>query len=88
MFNLREYQTEIVNKGYSKLLQSNLVYLSMEVRTGKTLTALSLANKFTNDLVLFITKKKAIASIVKDYELLKPDYKIEVTNLKANLNLL
>lgn len=83
MFNLRDYQTEIVNKGYSKLLQSNLVYLSMEVRTGKTLTALSLANKFSNDLVLFVTKKKAIASILNDYELLKPDYKIEVTNYES-----
>ena len=48
MIELRDYQQKIVNGGYSKLLKLNMVYLSMEVRTGKTLTALSLANKFTN----------------------------------------
>jgi len=83
MINLRDYQKKIVDLGYSKLINYNLVYLSMEVRTGKTLTALSLANKFSNELVLFVTKKKAIASIQKDYELLQPDYKIEVINYES-----
>jgi hypothetical protein len=39
----------------------------MEVRTGKTLTALEIAKLFGAKNVLFATKKKAIQSILKDY---------------------
>ena len=81
---LRDYQEKIAEQGYSKLLKLNMVYLSMEVRTGKTLTALSLANKFTNPKgVLFVTKKKAIKSIENDYELLNPDFNITVINYES-----
>jgi len=84
MIELRDYQQKIVNDGYSKLIQFNMVYLSMEVRTGKTLTALSLADKFTNKKgVLFVTKKKAIKSIENDYELLNPDFNITVINYES-----
>ena len=83
MLKLRDYQKKIVKEGYSKLVNKNMVYLSMEVRTGKTLTALSLADKFSMKKVLFVTKKKAIKSIQKDYELLKPSYKIEVINYES-----
>ena len=84
MIELRDYQEKIAEQGYSKLLKFNMVYLSMQVRTGKTLTALSLANKFTNTKgVLFVTKKKAIKSIENDYELLKPDYNITVINYES-----
>ena len=84
MIELRGYQEKIAEQGYSKLLKLNMVYLSMEVRTGKTLTALSLANKFTNPKgVLFVTKKKAIKSIENDYELLNPDYNITVINYES-----
>lgn len=84
MIKLRDYQEKIVNDGYDKLLRLNMVYLSMEVRTGKTLTALSLADKFTNKKgVLFVTKKKAIASIENDYALLNPEYKITVINYES-----
>jgi len=31
MINLRDYQEQIVEGGYSKLLKLNMVYLSMEV---------------------------------------------------------
>ena len=84
MINLRDYQVDLVNEGYSKILKLNMIYLSMEVRTGKTLTALSLANKFTNPKgVLFVTKKKAIKSIENDYELLNPDFNITVINYES-----
>jgi len=84
MIKLRPYQNKIVDQGYSKLLNLNMVYLSMEVRTGKTLTALSLADKFTNTKgVLFVTKKKAIKSIENDYALLNPEYKITVINYES-----
>ena len=60
MVKLRDYQKDITNKALDILKVNNFVYLSMEVRTGKTLTALSIAEKITAGRVLFITKKKAI----------------------------
>lgn len=83
MIKLRPYQEDIVNEGYSKLINLNLVYLSMQVRTGKTLTSLALADKFTVNNVLFVTKKKAIKSIEKDCELLNPAYKLTVINYES-----
>lgn len=84
MLELRSYQKKIIEEAYPKLLVLNLIYLSMEVRTGKTLTALSLADKFTNTKgVLFVTKKKAIKSIENDYALLNPEYKITVINYES-----
>ncbi len=55
----------------------------MEVRTGKTLTSLGIAQRMSFTDVLFITKKKAISSIKEDYELLKPDYDITVINYES-----
>lgn len=65
---LRDYQTEIANKAIEILTNKYIVYLSMEVRTGKTLTSLETAKLFGAKDVLFLTKKKAIASILKDYK--------------------
>ena len=52
----------------------------MEVRTGKTLTSLNIANLYKAKNVLFLTKKKAIQSIQDDYKLLAPAYTITVIN--------
>ena len=52
----------------------------MEVRTGKTLTSLTAANLMNVEDVLFITKKKAISSIEGDYELLAPNFELDVIN--------
>ena len=57
--------------------------LAMEVRTGKTLTSLGIADKMDISSVLFITKKKAISSIESDYKLLNPNYALKVTNYEA-----
>lgn len=64
---LRDYQIELSKKAVEVLKQLNIVYLSMEVRTGKTLTALNIAKLFESKNVLFLTKKKAIQSIENDY---------------------
>ena len=40
MIQFRDYQSEIIKKATEVLLLHKFVYLSMEVRTGKTLTAL------------------------------------------------
>jgi hypothetical protein len=83
MIQFREYQKQIISKAVNILKQSKFVYLSMEVRTGKTLTALGSLDLMIVNRVLFITKKKAIGSIVKDYESLSPGYKLEVINYES-----
>lgn len=80
----RDYQTDIINKSVEVLKQHGFVYLAMEVRTGKTLTALGIANMFSETKnVLFVTKKKAISSIDKDYGLLKPSYYLHTINYES-----
>jgi hypothetical protein len=68
MLQLRPYQIEISNKTVDILRKYNIVYLALEVRTGKTLTALQTAELFEAKNVLFLTKKKAIESIQNDFD--------------------
>ena len=82
---LRPYQQVIVEKT-CKLLRDapRFAYLSMEVRTGKTLTALSALDCVGGvTTVLFVTKKKAIGGIQKDYKALEPSYKCEFINYES-----
>ncbi len=80
---LRDYQKEIVSKGYKILQKWKMLYLAMEVRTGKTLTSLAICDQLGVKNVLFITKKKAIPSIEQDYEKLNPSYDIHVINYES-----
>ncbi len=85
---LRDYQAEISRKAIDVLNEYKFVYLAMEVRTGKTLTSLDIANKLPHiNNVLFITKKKAIPSIEDDYEKISPTYNIRVTNYEQLHNI-
>lgn len=77
---LRQYQIEIANKANEILNKLNIVYLVCEVRTGKTLMALETAKLFGANKVLFLTKKKAIQSILSDYKALNYNYDITVVN--------
>ena len=79
----REYQTTIIEKAKGVLQAHRFVYLSMEVRTGKTLTALGVAEKLGITNLLFVTKKKAISSIEADYKKLMPAYQITVINYES-----
>jgi len=82
--NYRDYQKSIINKSLDVLKQHGFVYLAMEVRTGKTLTALGIANMFSETKnVLFVTKKKAISSIDRDYGLLNPSYYLHTINYES-----
>jgi hypothetical protein len=76
---LRDYQVEIVEKACEIINRYNMVYLAMEVRTGKTLTALAIAERLGIGMVLFVTKKKAIADIEKQAEHF-PNIAVFVTN--------
>tara|TARA_R100001460_G_scaffold9049_1_gene22069 strand:- start:2789 stop:4018 length:1230 start_codon:yes stop_codon:yes gene_type:complete len=79
----RNYQKDIISKGIDVVGEYGFVYLAMEVRTGKTLTSMGIAQGMQVKSVLFITKKKAISSIVSDYNLLNPSFKIEIINYES-----
>ena len=83
MIRLRDYQESIVNKATEVINKYKFVYLAMEVRTGKTLTSLSIAEKLEAKKILFITKKKAISSIEDDYEKLNPSFYMHTINYES-----
>ena len=82
-FEYRDYQKKIINQGTGILIRDRLLYLAMEVRTGKTLTSLGICNNLYIDNVLFITKKKAISSIENDYRMLLPGFELQVINYES-----
>jgi len=79
----RDYQKKIIVKGSEILILNNFLYLTMEVRTGKTLTSLGIARLMNKKSVLFVSKKKALSSINDDYLALKPDYDITIINYES-----
>ena len=83
MFKFRKYQQEIIEKAIKVCAKYNFVYLAMEVRTGKTLTAFGIAEKLNFASVLFVTKKKAISSIQDDYDILKTNFDLEIINYES-----
>lgn len=64
---LRDYQVEISTNACELLKSYGIAYLSMQVRTGKTITSLETAKLYGAKNVLFVTKLKAIQSIIDDY---------------------
>ena len=79
----RDYQLNIIQEGKSILQNHKLLYLSMEVRTGKTLTSLGICKELNIENVLFITKKKAISSIETDYNMYAPGFYLETINYES-----
>ena len=79
----RDYQNDIIKKGSQILTKHRFLYLAMEVRTGKTLTSLGIAEQVRAERVLFITKKKALSTISDDYSMLSPSYYMCVINYES-----
>ena len=77
---LRQYQIDIANQALKILTEKRLVYIAAEVRCGKSLMALETAKLFGAERVLFLTKKKAISSIVDDYRDFGYTFYLEVVN--------
>ena len=77
---LRDYQIQIANKALIILNDYKIVYLSMMVRTGKTLTSFEIAKLYGAKNVLFLTKKKAISSIENDYKNFNYSFGLTVIN--------
>ena len=82
MIELREYQKSIAQRCVDRLQEYGICYLAMEVRTGKTLTALKAANDYGAKKVLFLTKKTAVTegTIQRDYDALAPTFEITIAN--------
>ncbi len=77
---LRDYQIRLSKEAAEILHRKKIVYLAMEVRTGKTITALQTAELFAAKQVLFLTKKKAIPSIQADYDKFGFTYHLTIAN--------
>ena len=80
MLQLRDYQIKLSAQAAEILEHKKIVYLAMEVRTGKTLTSLNTAKLFGAKKVLFLTKKKAISSIQWDYDNFGFDFDLTIIN--------
>jgi hypothetical protein len=80
---LRDYQVDISTEAIKILKEFGLVYLAMQVRTGKTITSLHVASLYGAKKVLFVTKKKAISSIQDDYDNSNCLYDIDIINYES-----
>lgn len=83
MIELRPYQKELADKGVCILRKYGVVYLAMQPRTGKSLTAMQIAKLYNAKNVLVLTKLKAISSIEKDYHEFNPGFRITVFNYES-----
>jgi len=83
----RPYQIDISKRAADIIRKHGLVYLAMQVRTGKTATALLTAENLSQKRVLFVTKKKVIDGILSDHKALNLSFEIAVTNYEQLHNL-
>jgi hypothetical protein len=81
--NIRPNQLKASSDAAAIILKYKLAYLAGEVRSGKTLSALNVAHLLQYTNVLFITKKKAISSIQKDFEAMQYKYNLYVINYES-----
>jgi len=83
MYKLKEHQIEKSKELDEILLDYKIAYLAGEVRSGKTLTALEAARLYGASKVIVITKKKAIPSILSDYNNFKFTFDLVVINYES-----
>jgi hypothetical protein len=87
MIQLRDYQLSLSSQAYDILAVHRLVYLMLEMRVGKTLTALNVAKLAGATGVLMITPKKAVTSVQKDYDAFQPGYPLHLYNYGQEHNI-
>lgn len=80
---LRQTQIENAEICTKILNEFGLVYLQHQMRTGKTLTALQIAKNINSKSILFLTKKKAIESVLSDFKAFNFEYELDVTNYES-----
>lgn len=81
--NLRDYQKRLAKDASEVLKLKKIVCLFMEVRTGKTITALQTCENVNAKRVLFITKIKAFSSIQWDYDQFDFTFKLTIINRES-----
>ena len=77
---LRKYQIRLANEATEILQRKMIVYLAMEVRCGKTLTALQTAENYGAKNVLFLTKLRAFTSVQSDFDNMNFTFKLTIAN--------
>ncbi len=82
-FELRDYQIKIATEAAYILLRKKIVCLFMQVRCGKTVTALQTCKNFGAKKILFITKIKAFSSIENDYKNFGYNFDLTVINKES-----
>lgn len=80
---LRNYQIKLSNEASDILRRKMLVCLFMEVRTGKSLTAMQTANLYGAKKVLFITKIRAFSSVQFDYDNFNFTFDLTIINRES-----
>lgn len=81
---LRQYQQDISTAACELLKEYKIAYLNMQVRTGKTITAFETVTKLGVKEIVFVTKKKAIQSVEKDYiDNYAANFKCHIINFEA-----
>lgn len=80
---LRKYQIRLSEDAAHILERKKIVCLFMEVRTGKSLTALQTCHLQNAKNVLFITKIKAFSSIQKDYDSMHYKFNLTIINRES-----
>jgi len=83
MQELRDSQVWGASQIVERVNKFGLAYLAAEVRTGKTITSMQAMQDLGKKHVLFVTKKKAISSIQKDYMDMEFDFKITIINYES-----
>jgi len=83
MVTLRDYQIKLSDEATQILQGRKIVCLCMEVRTGKTLTALQTAQNYGAKNILFVTKIKAFSSIQWDYDQMDYSFKLTIINKES-----
>src|SRR5690625_85432 len=83
MKKLRPHQEAKAKEVLDTLTGFDICYLHGEVRSGKTLTVLESSKLYKAKKVLFLTKKKAIDSIMDDYNDFGYTFDIQVINYES-----
>lgn len=79
-FNYYPHQEPLADKALSILKRLGLVYLAIEMRVGKSLIAMLTGEKLGVKKAIFLTKKKALSSVQKDYKLAGFTYDLTIIN--------
>lgn len=87
-----KYQDRISTEAANKIIKHGIVYLCMEMRTGKTGTAFMTCHKLNQSggkikNILMVSKKKALSSLHKDKEIFGKEFNFYCTNYEQIHNI-